>query len=108
MIALGGFEEPDTVVVSVAHQAGKLRLAQFALHASAELVPVPKARRVTFTLDLPSFTQSLADRLCFASAVPPAVESTEAATPVFRKSRLLKCAMHPSCLPILPPPGGRR
>ena len=57
------------------------------------LVPAEFTRRVADTFDrfdLPSVTQSVAERLvvCANDAVPPMPDSTVAATPVFRKSRL--------------------
>jgi hypothetical protein len=57
------------------------------------MVPVPKARRVTFTPDLPSVTQSVAVWGSARSGKRPAPTSAPAANPVFRKFRLEQLAI---------------
>src|SRR5664280_2158914 len=52
------------------------------------MVPVPKARRVTLTPDLPSVTQSVAVPRAARKGRPPVPASTPAANPVFKKLRL--------------------
>jgi hypothetical protein len=48
---------------------------------------VPKARRVTFTLDLPKVTQSVALGRAAISGMLPALATAAAASPDFRNSR---------------------
>jgi hypothetical protein len=63
-------------------------------------VPVPKARRVTLTPELPSVTQSVAERLAAAAvSAPPDAATAETATVLFKKSRLVNWD-------IFPPVGG--
>jgi hypothetical protein len=52
-------------------------------------VPVPNASLVTFTPELPSVTQSVADRFAAFSGNVPAPASVAAVTALFKKSRLL-------------------
>ena len=86
-IGLRSLKEADAVIVGVAHQARESILPQLALHAPL-WVPVPKARRVTFTSDFPSVTQSVAVRLGKAEEGRPCRPSAPVATPVFKKFRL--------------------
>src|ERR1700683_2318358 len=52
------------------------------------LVPVPRARRVTFTPDFPNVTQSVAEPRSAKTGRAPAPASAPVAALVFRNSRL--------------------
>src|SRR5450432_3277568 len=97
-VGVGGFEKADTAVVSVANQARKAFLPKLPLYPAGILVPVPKASRVTFTLLLPSVTQSVASRLVVWA--PPMRENAAAPRLAARKSRRAVPDMLPSLGPL--------
>src|SRR5262245_32707570 len=57
-------------------------------------VPVPNARRVTFTPDLPSVTQSVADRLVPCARRLPLLIAAAAPRPLFRNRRREQAISH--------------
>src|SRR5579872_774100 len=60
------------------------------------MLPVPNARRVTFTLDLPRVTQSVAVPVAALIGKTPVPARAPAANPAFKKSRLeLWCMVPP-------------